>query len=252
MKHFIIGFLLVLTGIATAVPLDTWPAWTTSDPFIAQQIPARALVARGIGTSAYYVLEVDPATGEIPVSATVDLGDTNYGTVGVDTQRTAAQIGNATGAADFGSGVVGAQTLRVTVATDDTVTVDAVDLDIRDLSSGTDSVSSVITSQVAHTGRSYADSVRNDYSSVNVTTGAWVQLIASTAADINELTLFDSSGQTLELGVGAAASESRVLLVPPGGIDGTVPLRIPSGTRLAIRAVSATANAGEITITGLN
>lgn len=39
--------------------------------------------------------------------------DTNYGTVGANTIRTAAQIGNATGAADFNAGATGAQTLRV-------------------------------------------------------------------------------------------------------------------------------------------
>ena len=39
--------------------------------------------------------------------------DTNYGTVGASTIRTAAQIGNATDAADFNSGATTAQTLRV-------------------------------------------------------------------------------------------------------------------------------------------
>lgn len=39
--------------------------------------------------------------------------DTNYGTVGATTLRTAAEIGNATGAANFNYGAVGAQTLRV-------------------------------------------------------------------------------------------------------------------------------------------
>ena len=39
--------------------------------------------------------------------------DQNYGTVGANTLRTAAQVGNATGAADFNYGAVGAQTLRV-------------------------------------------------------------------------------------------------------------------------------------------
>jgi hypothetical protein len=38
--------------------------------------------------------------------------DTNYGTVGANTLRTASQIGNATGAADFNVGIIGAQTLR--------------------------------------------------------------------------------------------------------------------------------------------
>jgi len=44
--------------------------------------------------------------------------DKNYGAVGATTLRTAAQIGNATGAADFGNGATGAQTLRVTLAND--------------------------------------------------------------------------------------------------------------------------------------
>jgi len=39
--------------------------------------------------------------------------DTNYGTVGASTLRTASEIGNATGAANFGAGATGAQTLRV-------------------------------------------------------------------------------------------------------------------------------------------
>lgn len=39
--------------------------------------------------------------------------DHNYGAVGATTLRTAAQIGNATGAADFNNGATGAQTLRV-------------------------------------------------------------------------------------------------------------------------------------------
>jgi hypothetical protein len=54
----------------------------------------------------------------LPVSQsgtwTVGLSDDmNYGTVGSNTLRTAAEIGNATGAADFNFGTVGAQTLRV-------------------------------------------------------------------------------------------------------------------------------------------
>jgi hypothetical protein len=43
--------------------------------------------------------------------------DHNYGTVGVNTLRTASQIGNATGAADFAAGNSSAQTLRVVIAT---------------------------------------------------------------------------------------------------------------------------------------
>ena len=48
-----------------------------------------------------------------PITASFT-NDTNYGTVGANTLRTASQVGNATGAADFNRGVTGAQTLRVT------------------------------------------------------------------------------------------------------------------------------------------
>lgn len=53
----------------------------------------------------------------IPVILSVDY---DYGVVGPNTIRTAAQIGNATGAAAFGAGITGAQVLRVVLPTDQT------------------------------------------------------------------------------------------------------------------------------------
>lgn len=104
----------------------------------------------------------------------------------------------------------------------------------------------------AATGRTYADSIRYAYSSGAVALVTWVQLIASTAAAINKLHIFDSSGQTLELGVGGSGSEARKLIIPPGGFNEGVDLNIPAGSRIAIRALSATTGAiGEINITGL-
>lgn len=119
-----------------------------------------------------------------------------------------------------------------------------------------DSVPVVIASDqpafpVAVGGLSYKDSVRNDYSVTPVTTGAWVELIAATAGASKSILLFDSSGSTLELGVGAAASESRVLIIPPGGFGGPIPLLIPAGARLSLRAISANATTGELDLTML-
>jgi len=96
-------------------------------------------------------------------------------------------------------------------------------------------------------GRSLVTSVRNDYSSDGVTTGAWVELVSSLGAEVNLLDIFDSSGQTMELGVGAAASEARVAIIYPGG-NGQLPLQIASGSRVSIRAVSNDADAGELNI----
>lgn len=58
-------------------------------------------------------LQVD-ANGRLLVdSSFTSTDDHNYGVVGANTLRTAAQIGNATGAADFNYGAIGAQSLRV-------------------------------------------------------------------------------------------------------------------------------------------
>lgn len=97
-------------------------------------------------------------------------------------------------------------------------------------------------------GKAIANSpVRNDYSSVNVTTAAYVQLVASLTSATTEIEIFDSSGQTLVLAVGAAASEVDQIFVFPGG-QGRTPLAIAAGSRVSIKAVSATASVGEISI----
>lgn len=110
---------------------------------------------------------------------------------------------------------------------------------------------SAVTQPISQAGRSKVAIVRNDYSSVNVTTGAYVQLIASTAATINQLDIFDSSGQTLALATGAAASEVNQIYIYPGG-NGIVELLIAAGTRVSIIAISGTASTGEIDINFLS
>jgi hypothetical protein len=100
---------------------------------------------------------------------------------------------------------------------------------------------------VVEQGRTAVDTARHSYSSTPVNTTNWQQLIASTSGAIRRVEIFDSSGQTLELGVGAPGSEVRQILIFPGG-NGVVPLTIASGARVSVRAVSATANEGEISI----
>lgn len=112
---------VLFTRVALAGALDPWSTWVANQPATSKQVPPGVLVMRGTGTNSYYMVEVDPATGRIPVDALVTLGyDTNYGVVGSNTLRGAAQIGNATGAADFGAGASGAQTLRVVLPTNQT------------------------------------------------------------------------------------------------------------------------------------
>lgn len=100
----------------------------------------------------------------------------------------------------------------------------------------------------AQAGRSQANApARNDYSSVNVTTSAYVTLVNSTSLDINQIDIFDSSGQTLVIATGGVSSEVDQFYVFPGG-NGPVPIHIAAGTRLSIKAVSATANSGSIAL----
>lgn len=94
----------------------------------------------------------------------------------------------------------------------------------------------------------YRNRARLVYSSTNVTTGAWVQLLSSVGTiAITEIEIFDSSGETLELGVGAAGSEVSNSYIIPGG-NGRIPMQISALSRISVKSVSATANSGELII----
>lgn len=87
----------------------------------------------------------------------------------------------------------------------------------------------------------------NDYSSTPVTSAAYVQLIASTTSAANLVEIFDSSGVALLFAVGAPASEIDQFYITPGG-NGQVPLAIPAGSRISIKAASTSATVGFITV----
>lgn len=89
--------------------------------------------------------------------------------------------------------------------------------------------------------------LRNSYAVTSVTTGAYVQLVASVASAIKEIEIFDSSGESLVLALGASGSEADKVYVFPGG-NGRIPMQISVGQRLSIKAVSANAISGELLI----
>lgn len=240
MNRLLAAILFFMPSIAVAVPLSTVPAFCSSYPDQCNIGAQSLLVVRGTGTNAYYVLEADPTTGSIPVTAIVTFPyDENYGTPGATTLRTASMLG--VGA----TAVSNANPVPISDA-GGSITVDGT---VAATQSGVWTVTT--TTNGAPTGRAYADSVRNDYSSTNVTTGAWVQLIASTAAVINRLYIDDTCGQVLELGTGAALSEARKLIIPRGGLAAGVELAIPAATRVSIRAITATCSTGDFVLTGL-
>ncbi len=82
---------------------------------------------------------------------------------------------------------------------------------------------------------------RITYGTTPVSTSAYVELIASLASSVSQVFIFDSSGRTLVIAVGAAGLEVDKLYVVPGG-NGLVPIGIASGSRISIKAVSGNAN----------
>lgn len=113
---------------------------------------------------------------------------------------------------------------------------------------GIDQTTPGTTNGVAINGKTAANApARNDYTSTSVTTAAYTQLVASTSNATTEIEIFDSSGQTLALATGAAASEVIQIYIFPGG-NGRVPLTIAAGTRVSVKAISATASIGELDI----
>lgn len=103
--------------------------------------------------------------------------------------------------------------------------------------------------KISRPGRAKVELIRFAHSTP-VTTAAYTQLVASTSAEINVLDIFDSSGETLVLAVGAAASEVNQIYIFPGG-NGRIELLIPAGSRISVKAISANTASGELLINGL-
>lgn len=90
-------------------------------------------------------------------------------------------------------------------------------------------------------------SVRWLYASTNVTTSAFVTILASLPADATKVEIFDSSGQTLQLQYSPPSGNPQSFDILPGG-NGQVTVKIPLGSAIALKALSANATAGEFTV----
>ena len=177
--------------------------------------------------------------------------------------RVAAQLGNASGAAAFGAGATSAQTVRTVLASDQ-VPTNAGQSWFSQVTDGTNTaavkaastvpvaadpalVVSLSPNSAAQAGRSKVTQLFNDYAVTSVTTAAYTQLIASTSATANKIEIFDSSGEAMILAVGGAGSEVDQLYIFPGG-NGPVDLLIPSGSRISVKAKTATASSGFLAV----
>lgn len=86
---------------------------------------------------------------------------------------------------------------------------------------------------------------RIDSSAAPITTAAYSQLVASTAAYITEIEIDNTSSKTLILATGAAAAEVDKMYIPAKGLSRQA-VAIPVGTRLSLKAVGGDADIGEV------
>ena len=76
----------------------------------------------------------------------------------------------------------------------------------------------------------------NDSAPTTVTydTTGWLELVATSAQTINNIEIFDSTGFSARLAIGAASSEETQFFITLGG-NGNIPVRIDAGNRIAIK-----------------
>lgn len=81
------------------------------------------------------------------------------------------------------------------------------------------------------------------YSSTNVSTSAYVELIASLPSSFSKLQILDTSTKILKIATGAAGSEVDICTVAVSGCV-VLPYYLTAGTRLSIKAIDANATTG--------
>lgn len=84
---------------------------------------------------------------------------------------------------------------------------------------------------------------------VTYSTAGYTELVsaAQNTQNINQIEIFDSTGNTALLATGAIASEIVLIHVTPGG-NGIVGLRVDAGLRLSLRPMTTPANNTECVI----
>jgi hypothetical protein len=83
--------------------------------------------------------------------------------------------------------------------------------------------------------------------STNITTSAWVTLLAaaSNLVAASAVEIFNPSGSTLIIALGAAGSEVAIpYTIIPGGTVVVLAMEIPAKTRVSVKAVDTTVSSG--------
>lgn len=230
----------------------------------ATAVPVEAGLAMGWDGTTHREISVS-TTGVVNVASSnfPTTLDTNYGTPGASTLRTAAMLGMGSTAVSVtnpifnqpGNGTNSFTSAAITAAqfTQSTATAVPVGANLAVGWDGTThrelSVSATGGLNTALGGLAIQNFLALDTSSTNITSAAYVQLFASTTAAVSWVSIFNGSGSILELATGGSGSEVVQLVVPPGGIEAR--LAIAASTRVAVRrypAVSTDMTSGFFTI----
>lgn len=200
-----------MLGVGTAANSSTNPVFND------QRFVGGTTIEVGLGT---------PSVGSQRVAAMLGIGSAaasaGAGSTDTATQRVVANIQRNGNELDYDQGTSGPNTLRVSTATGSNPNVGATPLQI---------TSSSILPYI------------QDFSSVNLTT-TYTQLIASVGLSVSKVEVFNGSGTPIYLSTGAAASEVVQYIIPPGGSSCQLSLRIPVGSRIAIRTHTGTISSG--------
>lgn len=104
---------------------------------------------------------------------------------------------------------------------------------------------------VSISGKAALGPVHVDFSSTNVTTGGYVELVTSTVSAITLIHVDSICGNSIKLAVGGSGSEVDQFTIPRGASN-DFPLAIPSGSRISAEALSGDCTAGDMDLSLFN
>lgn len=98
--------------------------------------------------------------------------------------------------------------------------------------------------------RSQASNVSSlSYAVTNVTTSAYVTILASTPVPTSKMIICDTSTHILKLATGSAGNEVDLFTVPVNSCIGySLTTTVPAGTRFSLKAIDASATTGFNTV----
>lgn len=115
--------------------------------------------------------------------------------------------------------------------------------------------------QETHAASASAKSYHIKFSTSNVSDSAWTEFVASTAKAVKQITVFSTSENPIDIGVGDSGEEEVHVTVPQGTLPGAaysgspvgvytaapmvLDLRIQSLRRIALRCKNSTCGKGE-------